>query len=655
MAGVEPEAVTELRAALGSIEAGVARLLAALPSVPDHAVVAALGLAASLHRSSGGLQVALTREVVSRSDAPPDQSLCRRQHFRSPREMIEHSFGTVPGATSGLLAVAESTAERRGFSSGPIPPALGLLRKALDQGQLSVDQARVIASGLPPAHRAAHPEMLQAAEEALVGGATGGKLGQAPPDAGGERLRPELLKAQATLWNRAIDPDGLEPDERRQRAARSFRLSQRRDGMWSLTGLAPALDGAAMKTVLDAYTAPRVAGGTSGAVVGGMSGSAGGMSGSAGGMSGAVAGSASGAGSGASPGDRASAVAVGSQADEARADATHAVDADAADRRVPDQIRFDVLAALFAQHAASTAAPRSGGAAPTLMVLTRASAVHRTAARDVAGAGDSAADPDKPVGADGPVDADRPIGAVGPVDAAGPGGAAGPDSALEHGAWLPHTGAVVSIGSLARMICDAEVQFLSTDVNDEPLRLGRATRLFTPAQRRALMARDRRCRAPGCGFPASYCEAHHLVPWSVGGATDVENGILLCNFHHHEAHAGRVIITPRQGSLLPESATRLVKLPSEGPPTSSSRPSALACAPRSTLASVVAQLPGPDRASGVNRGAVARWAASGTDRPRLSQRLLLGPGTPIQRHPRNRGTTSWNWGRWDASRHPVRN
>ncbi|MCL2796411.1 MAG: HNH endonuclease, partial [Microbacteriaceae bacterium] len=51
--------------------------------------------------------------------------------------------------------------------------------------------------------------------------------------------------------------------------------------------------------------------------------------------------------------------------------------------------------------------------------------------------------------------------------------------------------------------------------------------------------RDRHCRAEDCSTPAAWCEAHHLKPWSQGGNTDLADGILLCNHHHHRAHDAR--------------------------------------------------------------------------------------------------------------------
>ena len=57
-----------------------------------------------------------------------------------------------------------------------------------------------------------------------------------------------------------------------------------------------------------------------------------------------------------------------------------------------------------------------------------------------------------------------------------------------------------------------------------------------PAQRKALLVRDRTCRAEGCDAPGTWCDAHHLDPWHNGGSTDLDNAVLLCSHHHHRIH-----------------------------------------------------------------------------------------------------------------------
>jgi hypothetical protein len=74
----------------------------------------------------------------------------------------------------------------------------------------------------------------------------------------------------------------------------------------------------------------------------------------------------------------------------------------------------------------------------------------------------------------------------------------------------------------------------------EILDLGRARRLYSPAQRKAMALRDVTCRAEGCDIPAAWCEAHHATrPWTRGGRTDLADGVLLCSWHHHRAHDHR--------------------------------------------------------------------------------------------------------------------
>ncbi|HEX7203296.1 MAG TPA: HNH endonuclease, partial [Arthrobacter sp.] len=115
------------------------------------------------------------------------------------------------------------------------------------------------------------------------------------------------------------------------------------------------------------------------------------------------------------------------------------------------------------------------------------------------------------------------------------------------------TGAFVFTGPVAattlrKIACDADIIPALLGTNGEILDLGRKTRLFTPAQRLALTARDQGCTFPNCTIPAPWCEAHHITYWSHGGPTTTTNGALLCTHHHHLIHKEQWTITTTHGT-----------------------------------------------------------------------------------------------------------
>jgi hypothetical protein len=95
-----------------------------------------------------------------------------------------------------------------------------------------------------------------------------------------------------------------------------------------------------------------------------------------------------------------------------------------------------------------------------------------------------------------------------------------------------------------RLACDASVRRLLLDASGVPLDLGREARVFSGVQRKALAARDGGCRFPGCNRPAAHTDGHHVVAWAQGGSTDLDNGLLLCRFHHRQVHEGGWRIVP---------------------------------------------------------------------------------------------------------------
>lgn len=98
-------------------------------------------------------------------------------------------------------------------------------------------------------------------------------------------------------------------------------------------------------------------------------------------------------------------------------------------------------------------------------------------------------------------------------------------------------GTVLDPGLLDLYACTALVSRVRLDAKGEVLDMGRGARLFTAAQTKAIIARDRHCQFPGCDRPPSWCDVHHVQHWEHGGTTDLANGVLLCHQHHRLLHA----------------------------------------------------------------------------------------------------------------------
>lgn len=105
------------------------------------------------------------------------------------------------------------------------------------------------------------------------------------------------------------------------------------------------------------------------------------------------------------------------------------------------------------------------------------------------------------------------------------------------GAATLSTGTRISITEVRRMACDLNLIPMVFNGESLPLDFGRPQRLFTRWQKIAIANRDGGCSFPDCDRPPNWCEVHHAkAPWTEGGTTRLEEGVLLCSLHHHVVH-----------------------------------------------------------------------------------------------------------------------
>lgn len=99
-----------------------------------------------------------------------------------------------------------------------------------------------------------------------------------------------------------------------------------------------------------------------------------------------------------------------------------------------------------------------------------------------------------------------------------------------------------------RLACDANIIPAVLDGQSRILDLGTAKRSIPKYLRAAVTARDHHCRFDDCQHPIE--EVHHVIFWSHGGPTSLENLAGLCRAHHHAVHERGFTLTGNANKTL---------------------------------------------------------------------------------------------------------
>jgi hypothetical protein len=95
----------------------------------------------------------------------------------------------------------------------------------------------------------------------------------------------------------------------------------------------------------------------------------------------------------------------------------------------------------------------------------------------------------------------------------------------------------VSVDTVQRLLCGGDSIRMGFDPDGNVLNVESEQRLFSRRQREVLTVKFGGCMDPNCDRPPSWTEAHHILQWARDrGKTLIENGILLCRWHHLKYH-----------------------------------------------------------------------------------------------------------------------
>ena len=106
---------------------------------------------------------------------------------------------------------------------------------------------------------------------------------------------------------------------------------------------------------------------------------------------------------------------------------------------------------------------------------------------------------------------------------------------LENGigvGWVEGLGGGISVAEVLRIMHSEGGHPVFFGKQGQIKAYGDRQRGFTDKHRRAIVARDGDTCSCGCGLPAAACDIHHIIPWSRGGLTEVDNGVLVCPPFH---------------------------------------------------------------------------------------------------------------------------
>ncbi|WP_411721096.1 DUF222 domain-containing protein [Mycetocola sp.] len=223
-----------------------------LDRFPANTVLSVLSKTAALNRGLEAILTAASNQVAVRSDPVlGSEGLAARLNYARPSLLIEQVAGVSAATASKWVRVGARTSPRVKVGQ-PLPPLFPHVAAALRSGSIGVETAEAITKELSAAAPRAEVEHLDAAEQILVGQATGAS------DSHGVPVPPDLVGLQARQWRDRLDENGIEPRAEKAFHDRDFWISRTvRNGVMKFGGQVTPDVGGKLHALFDAILNPR--------------------------------------------------------------------------------------------------------------------------------------------------------------------------------------------------------------------------------------------------------------------------------------------------------------------------------------------------------------------------------------------------------------
>nr|WP_281534177.1 DUF222 domain-containing protein [Cryobacterium breve] len=238
LAGSVPSVHADAVARLAEIQAALADALAAIPVelLSDAEAVTALKDVEAIGRTVDAARVTTATDVDRRARVLGREGLAWRMGCRGPWDVLTRVTRVSAREVKRRTKLGDAVLPRRA-GLAVLPPLFPVVGAALATGDIGVEAAELITTGLGSVSHRAVPAEVEVAERALVATAAGWITPETEILAGaGVPAAADLIRGMVLQWQAILDPDGMVPQEDLFEAKSNIGFGQLKNGLYPVKG-----------------------------------------------------------------------------------------------------------------------------------------------------------------------------------------------------------------------------------------------------------------------------------------------------------------------------------------------------------------------------------------------------------------------------------